>query len=84
MASNSFTKAVAVSAAPLLINSKDASEILGISSRKLWSLTKCKAIPSRKIDSMVRYSPAELAAWIELGCPTHAGAGDQVRKAVQK
>ena len=84
MASNSFTKAVAAPAAPLLINSTAACAILGFGLRKLWSLTKCTAIPSRKIDSMVRYSPAELAAWCECGCPTNAGAGDQVRKAVRK
>ena len=84
MANNTSAAIVAALTAPLLINIEAASEILGISSRKLWSLTKCNAIPSRKIDSMVRYSPAELAAWIELGCPTNAGAGDQVRKAVQK
>lgn len=84
MANNTSAAIVATLTAPLLINSKDACVILRISSRKLWSLTKCNAIPSRKIDSMVRYSPAELAAWIELGCPTNAGAGDQVRKAVRK
>ena len=83
MASNSFTEGIATSAAPLLINSKEACAILGIGLRKLWSLTNCNAIPSRKIGVMVRYSPTELAAWIELGCPTKAGAGDQVRKAVK-
>ena len=84
MASNSFIEVEAAPAAPLLINSKEACAILEISPRKLWSLTNCNAIPSRKIDSMVRYSPAELAAWCECGCPTNAGAGDQVRKAVRK
>ena len=84
MASNSFTKAVAAPAAPLLINSTAACVILGISPRKLWSLTNCNAIPSRKIGVMVRYSPTELAAWCECGCPTNAGAGDQVSKAVRK
>ena len=83
MASNTFTEAMATPAAPLLINSKEACAILGIGLRKLWSLTNCNAIPSRKIGVMVRYSPIELAAWIELGCPTKAGAGDQVRKAVK-
>ena len=84
MANNTSAAIVAALTAPLLINMEAASEILGISSRKLWSLTKCKAIPSRKIDSMVRYSPAELAAWCACGCPTNTGAGDQVRKAVRK
>lgn len=84
MTSNTFTEVEAAPTAPLLINSKDACVILGISPRKLWSLTNCNAIPSRKIGVMVRYSPAELAAWCECGCPTNAGAGDQVRKAVRK
>ena len=69
---------------PLLINAKAACAILGIGLRKLWSLTNCNAIPSRKIGVMVRYSLIELATWIELGCPTNAGAGDEVRKSVRK
>jgi len=84
VANNSLTEIVAVSATPLLINSKAACAILGIGLRKLWSLTNSKAIPSRKIGVMVRYSPIELAAWIELGCPTNEDACDQVRKAVWK
>ena len=84
MASNAFTEVVAAPNAPLLINSKKACAILEIGLRKLWSLTNCNAIPSRKIGVMVRYSPIELAAWIELGCPTNAGACDQVRNAVRK
>ena len=84
MASNAFIEVVAAPTTPLLINSKDACVILGISPRKLWALTNCKAIPSRKIGVMVRYSLIELAAWIELGCPTTAGAGDEVRKSVRK
>ena len=84
MVSNTSAPIVAAPTAPLLINAKAACAILGIGLRKLWSLTNCNAIPSRKIGVMVRYSPAELAAWIESGCPTNAGAGDQVRKAVQK
>jgi len=84
VASNTTAPIVAAPTAPLLINAKAACAILGIGLRKLWSLTNCNAIPSRKIGVMIRYSPAELAAWIESGCPTNAGAGDQVRKAVQK
>ena len=84
MASNTTAPIVAAPTASLLINAKAACATLGIGLRKLWSLTNCNAIPSRKIGVMIRYSPAELAAWIELGCPTNAGAGDQVRKAVRK
>jgi len=54
----------------LLISSKEAAKLLSISSRSLWSLTKCGAIPSRKIGRSVRYSPAELQAWIAAGCPS--------------
>ena len=67
---------------PLLVNSKTASTLLGICSRRLWVLTNMNAIPSRKIGASVRYSPVELQAWINCGCPTEGGAGDSVRKAV--
>ena len=70
-------------ATPLLVNSKTASALLGICTRRLWVLTNMNAIPSRKIGASVRYSPAELSAWIASGCPTTSCAGDRVRKAVQ-
>jgi predicted DNA-binding transcriptional regulator AlpA len=66
----------------LLIDAKVARKVLCLGQRRLWELTNCKAIPSRKIGKSVRYSPAELVAWVECGCPTDAGAGDRVRKAV--
>ncbi len=65
---------------PLLIDSKVACALLNLCARRLWSLTNCKAIPSRKIGRSVRYSPLELEAWILCGCPTKAGAGARVRK----
>lgn len=66
---------------PLLIDAKAACELLSMGKRRLWSLTSCRAIPSYKIGKSVRYSPPELAAWVGSGCPTEAGAGDDVRKA---
>lgn len=63
----------------LLIDSKKAAEELRMSKRKLWSLTKCGAIPSRKIDTLVRYSPAELQGWVDAGCPTAPGSGAAIR-----
>ena len=69
-------------ATPLLINAKAASRSLGISPRKLWEITNCNAIPSRRIGKAIRYRPIELEAWIASGCPTDAGAGVRVRKAV--
>jgi predicted DNA-binding transcriptional regulator AlpA len=68
--------------APLLIDAKAARLAISMGERKLWSLTNCRAIPSRKIGKSVRYSPAELAAWVACGCPTDPGAGDRVRKEV--
>lgn len=68
--------------APLLINSKAACNLLCMGERRLWVLTNCKAVPSRKIGRSVRYCPEELANWVRAGCPTEAGAGDRVRKGV--
>lgn len=69
-------------AAPLLIDAKAARVAICLGERRLWQLTNCKAIPSRKIGKSVRYCPRELAAWVACGCPTDAGAADRVRKAV--
>lgn len=66
-------------AAPLLIDAKAAQRLLSMGERKLWMLTNCGAIPSRKIGKSVRYSPAELEAWVAYGCPTGPGAGERVR-----
>ena len=68
----------------LLIDAKAAQTLLSIGQHTLWSLTKCGAIPSRKIGRSVRYSPTELQAWIDAGCPTDAGAGDRVRAAMRE
>ena len=76
------TALVAQSPSPLLVNAKTASALLRLSERKLWSLTNCNAIPSRRIGKAIRYRPIELEAWIASGCPTDAGAGVRVRKAV--
>ncbi len=62
----------------ILIDSMTAAEMLGMSPRKLFDLTKARAIPSRKIDRLVRYSVAEVEAWVDAGCPTEPGAADGV------
>ncbi len=67
---------------PLLVDATQAAAMLHISARRLWTLTNCRAIPSRRCGRSLRYQPAELRAWIAAGCPTDAGAGDRVRKAV--
>lgn len=68
---------------PLLIDAKAARALLCMGERRLWVLTNCKAIPSFKIGKSVRYSPAELEAWIACGCPTAGGSAERVRKAVR-
>lgn len=67
----------------LLIDAKAASLALSIGSRRLWELTDCGAIPCRRIGRLVRYSPDELAAWVDAGCPTEPGAGAAIREAVR-
>ena len=66
---------------PMLIDAKAACAPLSIGERRLWSLTNCDAIPSRKIGRAVRYSPPEFQAWIDAECPTEAGSAARVRHA---
>ena len=61
--------------APILVDSKQAAVMLSIGTRKLWELTSCRAIPSVRIDRLVRYRIADLEAWSLAGCPTRAGMG---------
>jgi len=65
---------------PLLINAMAAAVLLAISPRKLWTLTRCNAIPSRRIGRAVRYCPSELRLWVVAGCPTDPGAAERVQR----
>ncbi len=69
---------------PLLIDAKAAALILACGTRTLWTMTKCNAIPSRRIGRSVRYCPDELRAWIAADCPTEPGAAVRVRAAMRK
>lgn len=66
----------------LLLDGRAAHRMLSIGQRKLWELTKCDAIPSKRIGRRVLYCPLELAAWIRIGCPATPGAARRVRKEV--
>jgi predicted DNA-binding transcriptional regulator AlpA len=68
----------------MLAESKAVAAMLSLSTRKLWALTNCNAIPSRRIDRSVRYDLVEVRAWIAAGCPTEPGAADRVRKGVAR
>lgn len=69
---------------PMLIDAKVAASALGIGERTLWSLTNRDAVPSRRIGRLVRYCPAELRAWIDVGCPTEPGSANRVRKGLRR
>lgn len=62
----------------LLIDAKAAATILALGARTLWTLTKCGAVPVRRIGRSVRYCPAELRGWIAAGCPTEPGSADRL------
>jgi hypothetical protein len=49
----------------LLVNAQKAAELLGISARSLWSLTKNGQIAKVRAGRRVLYSPADLARWID-------------------
>ena len=67
-------------AEPLLIDIKRASEMLGLSPRRIWGLEKCNAIPSRRVGRRLLFSPAELRNWIWAGCPVAPNSADAIRK----
>jgi excisionase family DNA binding protein len=48
----------------LLLTPRDAAKALAISERTLWTLTNDGKIPHKRIGRAVRYSVADLQAWI--------------------
>lgn len=71
-------------ATPLLVGSAEAAGLLAISPRKLWSLMRCDAVPHRRVGRLVRYVPAELAAWVDAGCPETPGSSRRVRASMRR
>lgn len=56
----------AASSERLLVSVREAARMLGVCEKTLWSLTVPRGpIPSVRIGRAVRYSPADLQAWIE-------------------
>ncbi|HBJ35160.1 MAG TPA: DNA-binding protein [Planctomycetaceae bacterium] len=49
----------------LLVNRREAAEMLAISERTLWSLTANGELPSIKIRKAVRYSVGDLQRYID-------------------
>jgi excisionase family DNA binding protein len=50
---------------PLLVKAPEAARLLSVSPRKLWALTNCNEVPCVRIGAAVRYSLADLEAWVE-------------------
>ena len=67
----------------ILVSAKRVAEMLEISPRFLWSLTKCGAIPAHRIGRLVRYDLEEVCAWVRAECPTEPGAGDAIREGIR-
>ena len=54
----------------LLIDSRQASKLLRISSRTLWSMYNSRRMPAPiRIGRAIRWSYEELRAWVNEGCP---------------
>lgn len=49
---------------PMLISATKAAELLGISARHLWTLTKSGNVPCNRIGRRVMYSPNLLQVWV--------------------
>jgi len=54
----------------LTVKSEEASKLLGVSSRTLWTLTKNGVIPCLKIGNSVRYSKEKLIEYVNQGWET--------------
>jgi excisionase family DNA binding protein len=55
----------AESLTPLLVSAREASRLLCLSQRSLYTLTKRGELPAVRIGRAVRYAVTDLRAWIE-------------------
>ena len=62
---NEMNALIKHSAIALLVSAKDAAQMLGISPRLLWTQTHKGTIPCVRIGRTVRYSVADLNAFID-------------------
>jgi excisionase family DNA binding protein len=49
----------------LLVPPRDAARMLAVSPRTLWTLTARGDVPCVRCGRLVRYSPTDLAKWID-------------------
>ncbi|WP_339908601.1 helix-turn-helix domain-containing protein [Symmachiella dynata] len=52
----------------LLVNAREAATMLAVSPRKLWAMTfeETPGLPYVRCGRLVRYSPDDLKAWVEV------------------
>ncbi len=62
---NSYDSKMTETPPKLLISPREAANVLGISERKLWSMTQASQIPVVRLGRSVRYSVRTLESWIE-------------------
>jgi predicted DNA-binding transcriptional regulator AlpA len=61
---------MSVDTAPRLINAEELARMMDISERTLWRLLSGGKVPQPvRIGRNTRWRLAEVAAWIERGCP---------------
>lgn len=49
---------------PMLLTARQTAQMLAISERSLYSLTKAGDLPAVRIGRSVRYDPTDIRAWI--------------------
>lgn len=49
----------------VLVNAKEASKMLSVSERMLWTLTNQGEVPAIRIGRSVRYDPADIWAYVD-------------------
>lgn len=62
---------------PLLVDSKAAAAMLGISTRTLFDLEQSGTLPAVRIGRLVRYSVASIQSWANAGCPAGLSAASK-------
>jgi excisionase family DNA binding protein len=49
----------------MLLRPKDASRMLALSERTLWSMSQAGLLPCVRVGKSVRYAPDDLAEWVK-------------------
>lgn len=70
---------------PTILRGLDAAaDFIGLGARKTWELRACNALPHKQCGRALLFDTAELLAWLDMGCPTHQDAAEDVRRVMGK